>query len=204
MNNIKSAKKTLLLSIIMSSPGPLVVGLGLLAGQSSTQIADFVRRSIELLAIILSYIVFCITVKNDSVDEVKKKKYEKCANLFVSIAMILSGIIMTALALSAPADEKGNVIPGLVIALSGIGANCVFWIKYKRLGQKTNNKLLLTQSKLYRGKVLVDSSVVVALTIVLISHNQHIAHWFDVVGTICVSVYLAFTGTTSFIKEMRN
>ena len=70
----KSAKKTLLMSVIMSSPGPLVVGLGLLVGKSSTQIADFVRRSIELLAIILSFVVYCLTTKGDSVDELKKKR----------------------------------------------------------------------------------------------------------------------------------
>ena len=47
MANKKSGEKTLLWSVIMSSPGPLVVGLGLLSGRSSTQIADFVRRSAE-------------------------------------------------------------------------------------------------------------------------------------------------------------
>ena len=41
--NTKSGTKTLLLSVLMSAPGPLVVGLGLLAVRSSTQIADFVR-----------------------------------------------------------------------------------------------------------------------------------------------------------------
>ena len=44
MSNKKSGERTLLLSVLMSSPGPLVVGLGLLSGRSSTQIADFVRR----------------------------------------------------------------------------------------------------------------------------------------------------------------
>ena len=69
----KSGKKTLLLSVIMSSPGPLVVGLGLLIGQSSTQLADFIRRSIELLAIILSFVVYCITTKDDNVNTLKKE-----------------------------------------------------------------------------------------------------------------------------------
>ena len=44
MQGKKSGAKTLLWSVIMSSPGPLVVGLGLLAGSSSTQIADFVEK----------------------------------------------------------------------------------------------------------------------------------------------------------------
>ena len=50
MSDKKSGSRTFLMSVLMSSPGPLVVGLGLLAGRSSTQIADFVRRSSELLA----------------------------------------------------------------------------------------------------------------------------------------------------------
>ena len=43
----KSGLKTLIMSVIMSSPGPIVVGIGLVIGQSSTQIADFIRRSID-------------------------------------------------------------------------------------------------------------------------------------------------------------
>ena len=53
----KSEKKTLLMSVLMSAPGPLIIGFGLLLGKSSTQIADFVRRSAELLGIIMAYVV---------------------------------------------------------------------------------------------------------------------------------------------------
>ena len=63
MSEKKTGAKTLLWSIIMSSPGPLVVGLGLLAGRSSTQIADFVRRSAELLAIIMSFVIYTTVTK---------------------------------------------------------------------------------------------------------------------------------------------
>ena len=82
----KTGKKTMLMSVIMSSPGPIVVGIGLLVGKSSTQLADFIRRSIELLAIILAFIIFCITTKNDQVDYEKKEKLEKYSNNFVSIS----------------------------------------------------------------------------------------------------------------------
>ena len=199
----KSAKKTLLMSVIMSSPGPLVVGLGLLVGKSSTQIADFVRRSIELLAIILSFVVYCLTTKGDSVDELKKKSYERGTNIFVSCAMVLSGVIMSVLALTSQAEEKGNVIPGLAIALLGVLANSIFWVKYTRLGRETNNKILIVQSNLYRAKTFVDLSVVVALGVVLLSSNPDVAYYFDLVGTLCVSAYLAFTGVKSFIDEMK-
>ena len=64
MNNQKSGFRTLLMSVLMSSPGPLVVGLGLLAGRISTQIADFVRRSSKLLAIIMAFVVYNITTRD--------------------------------------------------------------------------------------------------------------------------------------------
>lgn len=203
MKNSKSGIKTMLLSVIMSAPGPLVVGLGLLVGQSSTQVADFVRRSIELLAIILAFVVYCITTKDNATDEIKKQKYEKGTNIFVSIAMVISGVIMTALVLTSQSEEKGNVIPGLCIALLGVIANSLFWQKYKKLGSETNNKILLIQSKLYRAKTFVDISVLIALGVVLFSKNPAVSYWFDLVGTVCVSVYLVFTGITSFITEIK-
>lgn len=203
MNNNSSGKKTLLWSVIMSSPGPLVVGLGLLIGQSSTQLADFIRRSIELLAIILSFVVFCITINNGSTDIKKKEKLERISNIFVSCAMIASGIIMTVLAITYTNTEKGNVLPGLLIAILGVVANSIFWFRYKNLGKKTNNSILKTQSQLYRAKTFVDISVTIALLIVLISSNPSVSYYFDLIGTICVSLYLVYTGITSLFKQYK-
>lgn len=203
MSNKKSGKSTLLMSVIMSSPGPLVVGLGLLVGQSSTQVADFVRRSIELLAIILSFVVYCITTKDDVINEFKKKKYEKITNIFVSIAMIVSGIIMFILAFNSTTEDKGNVIPGLAIAILGFVANSIFWFKYTKLSKETNNNILKIQSKLYRAKTFVDFSVMIALGVVLLSTNPTICYYFDLIGTIIVSIYLFLTGVKSLIDELK-
>ena len=146
----KNGKKTLLMSVIMSSPGPLVVGLGLIIGQSSTQIADFVRRSIELLAIILSFVVYCITTKDNVEDNDKKRKYEKGTNFFVNIAMVISGTIMCVLAITSTSKEKGNVIPGLAIAILGFVANTFFWIRYTKLTKETNNNISLELGKIIK------------------------------------------------------
>ena len=193
----------MLMSVIMSSPGPLIVGLGLLVGQSSTQLADFFRRSIELLAIILSFVVYTLTTREGGVDEMKKQKYERYTNIFVSCAMVVCGSIMTVLALTASSSEKGNVIPGLAIAILGVLANSIFWVKYKKLGTETNNKILMVQSGLYRAKTFVDASVVIALGVVLFSGDPIVSYYFDMIGTVCVSIYLVFTGVKSFIGEVK-
>lgn len=199
----KQAKKTMIMSILMSAPGPLILLINLFFGQSSTQIADFVRRAIELLAIILSFVVYLITTKDNMTDNIKKTKLEKASNIFVSIAMIVSGIIMIILAITSGNSDKGNVIPGFIIALLGFIANTIFFIRYTILGKKTNNSILATQGKLYRAKTFVDFSVTIALLTVLIWPNSKVSFYFDLIGTILVSVYLIVTGIISLIK-MKN
>ena len=203
MSNNKSGAKTLLWSIIMSSPGPLVVGLGLLAGRSSTQIADFVRRSAELLAIIMSFVVYRSVTKTDVPDELKKKRMERGSNIFVGSMMCLAGAIMTVLALAIKNEDKGNVIPGLAIAILGVIANSLFWIKYTRLNRAEPNAIMAVQSRLYRAKTLVDSSVTIALLSVLIAPNSAISYWLDLIGSIIVAVYLIWCGIQTIIEEIK-
>ena len=203
MNEKKSGAKTLLWSIIMSSPGPLVVGLGLLAGTSSTQIADFVRRSAELLAIIMSFVVYQAVTKVDSTDELKKKTLERRSNIFVGSMMCLAGAIMTVLALTINNEDKGNVIPGLAIAVLGVIANSIFWIKYTRLNNAEPNAIMAVQSRLYRAKTLVDSSVTIALLSVVIAPKSAVSYWLDLIGSVIVAVYLIWCGIQTVIEELK-
>ncbi|MBQ8407779.1 MAG: cation transporter [Clostridia bacterium] len=204
MKEKKSGAKTLLWSIIMSSPGPLVVGLGLIAGRSSTQIADFVRRSAELLAIIMSFAVYTATQKNGICDETKKQRLECRSNIFVGSMMCLAGAIMAVLALTVQSENKGNVIPGLVIAVLGVIANSIFWTKYTRLNKTEPNAILAVQARLYRAKTLVDVSVTVALASVLIAPQSAVSYWLDMIGSLIVAAYLLWCGIRTIYEEIRS
>ena len=203
MSEKKSGAKTLLWSVIMSSPGPLVVGLGLLAGRSSTQIADFVRRSAELLAIIMSFAVYTLLAKNGECDEIKKRSLEKRSNVFVGSMMCLAGAIMAVLALTINNDDKGNVIPGLAIAILGVVANSLFWIKYTRLNKTEPNAILAVQARLYRAKTFVDSSVTIALLSVLIAPHSAVSYWLDLIGSMIVALYLIWCGIKTISEELK-
>ena len=194
MNSKKSGSRTLLMSVLMSSPGPLVVGLGLLSGRSATQIADFFRRSSELLAIIMAYFVYKITTKDVACDEARKARLERYANLFVGAMMCLGGSIMLVLAFFSENTDKGNVIPGLTIAFLGVIANTIFWRKYTRLNRLEPNAILAVQARLYRAKSLVDSCVTMALLTVALAPQSPAAFWLDLIGSIIVAVYLIFCG----------
>lgn len=190
----KSGGRTLLWSVIMSAPGPLVVGIGLLMGKSATQIADFVRRSAELMAIIVSFVVYRVTTKDGFTDEAKRRHLERNTDFFVGAAMILGGVMMLLLALFSTADESGNVIPGLCIAVMGVIANSIFWRRYGRLGRESGNSILLVQSRLYRAKTWVDACVTAALLSVACFPEARFSFYLDKMGSAVVAIYLIYTG----------
>ena len=161
----KSGYKTLLLSVILSSPGPLVLGIGLTIGRSSTQISDFTRRTAELLAIIASFVVYIMTHK-EGMDDFRKRKIEKLSNTFVGIIMCISGMSMIVLALVSDGGSKGNVLPAFVIALFGAITNTLFWRKYTKLHSHNGNAILGVQARLYGAKSIVDVCVTLTLFVV--------------------------------------
>jgi len=203
MSNQKSGSRTLLWSVIMSSPGPLVVGLGLLAGRSSTQIADFVRRSSELLAIIMAFVTYKITTKNGQQDIIKKEKIEKMSNIFVGAMMCLGGSIMMVLSFVSENEDKGNVIPGLTIAILGVIANTIFWRKYTRLNKAEPNPILAVQARLYGAKSLVDSCVTIALLSVAIAPEALFSYYLDLVGSVIVALYLVMCGVKTIREKIK-
>lgn len=188
----KSGERTLLASVVLSSPGAIVVGIALFFGRSATQLADFIRRSAELVAIIVSWIIYSIVQKSD--DMIKKDKLERTANISVGVAMCLSGIAMTFIAIFSTDTEKGNVIPGLVIAILGVITNTWFWLRYGKLNKENPNAILAVQSKLYRAKSLVDTCVTIALAFVAIVPSSPATKFVDMGGSLIVAVYLVVNG----------
>ena len=201
--NTRSGSRTLLLSVLMSAPGPLVVGLGLLAGRSSTQIADFVRRSAELLAIIMSFAVYRITTKEGACDEEKRFRLERRSNIFVGAMMCLGGAFMVLLAFLSDNADKGNVIPGLSIAVMGVITNTAFWIRYTRLNRAQPNAILQVQSRLYRAKSLVDGCVTAALLSVVIAPGSPVSYWLDFAGSLIVALYLIYCGIRTVLEAAK-
>ncbi len=202
-SNKKSSRNTLLMSVVMSSPGPLIVGLGLMAGKSSTQLADFVRRTSELLGIIMAYVIYRITTKGGKEDPAKKAKLEKFSNIFVGAMMCLGGAIMLVLAFVSENEEKGNVIPGLAVAVMGVIANTAFFVKYTRLNKAEPNPIIAVQARLYRAKSLVDFCVTVALLSVAIAPDSPVSYYLDMAGSAIVALYLLWCGIRTVYEKIK-
>ena len=188
----KPGSRTLLWSVLMSSPGPLVVGLGLLVGRSATQIADFIRRSCELLAIIAAFVVYKMTAGDEN--GARKERLERISNAFVGAMMCLGGGFMLLLAFISEETDKGNVLPGLTIAVLGVIANTIFWRKYTALNKKEPNAILAVQARLYRAKSFVDGCVTAALLSVAIAPGTLVSAALDTAGSAVVALYLMGCG----------
>ncbi len=192
MTNKKPGSRTLLVSIICSSPGPITAGLSLLLSNSSTQLAEFVRRAAELTALIMSYVTYQRTAAITDADV--KKQRERTFNLFVGSMMCLAGMVMLVLSFLTGSRDKGNVLPGLLIALVGVGNNGFFWLKFRHMHRQTPNTIMAVQSRLYFAKWLVDTCVACVLLCLMLMPDSIVAFYLDAAGSAFVALYMVLSG----------
>ena len=191
-----SRQKTLLISLLLSAPGALVTGLAVLSSHSTTQLADFIRRTMEAVALFLSWWVFRRLHGNTVPDQAAQVHLERVAGFSVAAAMTGSGAVMLVIALSrlSSFEPGGNVLPGLAIAVLGVLTNGWFWRRYTHLLQERHDGVIAAQRQLYRAKTSVDLCVFVALAAVAIAPAHPATPYVDVLGSVAVAGYLFFSG----------
>ncbi len=200
-----SREKTLLTAMLFSLPAPLVTGLAVLSSQSTTQIADFIRRSVQLGALIISWWVFRRIQHNAALDKAGQTRLERAAGLSVAGALLCSGAVMLILAFARLRDFEpgGNVIPGLTIAVLGLLFNTGFWWRYAALTSEHYSAVIAAQQGLYRAKAYIDLCVVAALATVAIAPTHPATQYVDVLGSIIVAGYLLWSGQTQYRANLR-
>ncbi|MCC6566816.1 MAG: cation transporter [Chloroflexi bacterium] len=194
-----SREKTLLFALLLSLPGPLVTGIAVVSSQSSTQLADFIRRTVELGALFSSWWIFRHLQRNLDMQESRRVRLERAAGLAVASTMICSGVVMLLVALSRIAIFKpsGQVTLGLVIAILGLITNGAFWRRYAMLTREQFSPVIAAQQQLYRAKTSLDLCVVIALTAVAIAPLHPATRYIDVLGSLIVAGYLLWSGFRS-------
>ena len=197
----KSGYRTLLVSVLMSAYGPVILGLGLRVGHSSTQIADFTRRTAELLALIVAFVVYAVTNGRKDMQPDQKQTWERRGNLFTGLIMCVSGLSMLVLSLLSANENKGNVVPALVIAFLGVVANSIFWRRYTVLYHRQGNAILGVQARLYGAKSAVDICVTVALAAVLAFPGTGVSLWLDRIGSLLVALYMIRCGIKTIAEQ---
>ena len=189
------------MSVLMSAYGPVILGLGLRVGHSSTQIADFTRRTAELLALIVAFVVYAVTNGRKDMNTAQKHAWEKRGNLFTGFIMCVSGLSMLVLSLLSKNEDKGNVVPALVIAVLGVIANSIFWRRYTVLHHRQENTILGVQARLYGAKSAVDICVTVALAAVLAFPGTGVSFLLDRIGSVLVALYMIRCGIKTIMER---
>ncbi|KPL81654.1 cation transporter [Levilinea saccharolytica] len=191
-----SREKTLLTALLLSAPGPLFTGYAMLTSHSTTQLADFIRRGVELVALFLSWWVFRQLQRSAAQSEADRARLERTAGFSVAGAMICSGLVMLGVAVSRLSifEPGGKVIFGLVIAFLGLLANTWFWRRYTVLTREQYSAVIAAQMGLYRAKASVDLCVVAALAAVALAPSHPATRYVDILGSVMVAGYLLWSG----------
>ena len=188
-------QKTLLASLLLSLWAPLATGIAVIMSRSVTQIADFIRRTVELFVLLLSWLVFRYLTRDEGVPEETKKKWESIVNLSVAVALGISGLIMLFLAFFRLQSFRpgGNVSLGLTIAVLGLIVNLWFWQRYSVLGREASDPIINAQRQLYLAKVFVDLCVISALSAVAFMPAHAVTRHIDILGSVAVALYLLWS-----------
>lgn len=199
-----SRQKTLLTALLLSAPGPLVTGIALITSHSTTQLADFLRRGVELVAIFISWWVFRQLQRNAAMDEAHQARLERSAGLSTAGAMVCSGVVLLLVTLSRMSvfEPGGNVLMGLTIAVLGLMTNSWFWWRYAALTQEQFSAVIAAQVHLYRAKASVDLCVVAALAAVAIAPAHPATRYVDLLGSGIVALYLLWSGLRTARKYL--
>jgi divalent metal cation (Fe/Co/Zn/Cd) transporter len=178
----------------------LATGIAVLMSCSVTQIADFIRRTMELFVLLLSWLVFRYLTRGEGPAEETKKKWERVVNLSVAVALGVSGLIMIFLALFRFQSFRpgGNVYLGLVIAVLGFGVNLWFWKRYIVLGSVDHDPIIEAQRRLYLAKVFVDICVISALSSIALIPAHVLTRYIDTLGSLAVAVYLLWSASQTW------
>ncbi|MEW6244640.1 MAG: cation transporter [Bacillota bacterium] len=189
-------EKTLLAALLLSIWAPLATGVAVVLSRSITQLADFVRRSVELFALLISWWVFRYLERNKALDPRKRARLEKAAGFSVAGALCCSGATMLLLSLSRLFASRpgGNVYPGLAIALLGLMTNAWFWRRYQKLMREQYSSIIDAQRHLYCAKTFMDLCVIIALGAVAASPGHPATRYVDAAGSAVLSVYLLWSG----------
>lgn len=193
-------ERTLLTGLLLSAPGPAITLFAALSSGSATQLADFLRRTAELVASLVSLLVFR-RLSRVGDDGPRRQRLERLADRVVAGAMVCSGMALCVVGVVRLLSQGrgGQSVVGLVTAALGLVANVILWRRYAALAVKTQSPVLAAQQRLYRAKATVDLAVTAALAAGVIAPGHPATRYIDALGSLLVALYLLQSGL-SMIK----
>ncbi|MFN2323838.1 MAG: transporter, partial [Trueperaceae bacterium] len=149
-------ERTLALAVALSAWGPFATAIAVVLAQSTTQVADFVRRTVELVAMTLAWATARRLRRNPDVAPAVAARWTRSTAIAVALALAVSGVATAVgLVVGARWTPGGDVRLGLAIATLGLLVNGGFWMRYRALGRARVDPIVEGQLRLYGAKVVV-------------------------------------------------
>ena len=199
---VRRRQRTLLIAMLLSLFAPIVTGIAVLQTNSTTQLADFIRRSVELLALVVAYFVFRKVFGGSALPDESRRRLERVSGMTVSVALIISGVVLLVFAFVRLGSftPTGNVTLGLIIALLGVAFNGWFWRRYTLLNRERHDTVINSQRNLYQAKTMVDVAVIAALASVALWPSSRFSGYVDGMGSLLVAVYMIWRSVQNAVE----
>jgi len=200
-----SRERTLLAALLLSIWAPLATGIAVVTSRSTTQVADFIRRTAELGALSVSWYVFRrVYIQRAGGGPADKARMERAACLSVAVALVSSGAIILGVGLFRLRGfhASGNVYPGLAIAGLGLLVNLWFFRRYAVLTRESFSPVIAAQRQLYKAKSLADLCVITALSAVAWRPAHPVTTYVDLLGSVAVAAYLVWSGVRTATRPL--
>lgn len=202
----KEKERTLRAAWIVSSTAPLATGFAFYQSGSVTVLADFFRRTLELMVLFSNWFIYKKILRSEQgIKKVDPKKLEDYAARGVMAVMALSfGVIFfNAVGQLRDPQPLGEIWAGMTIGVLGLLVNGTFWRKNRSLAKRESSSLFYAQWKLYRAKALMDLTLVVILSASRLFEGHPAALYFDPLGSIGISFFLLYSSYTIWVKRIK-
>lgn len=199
--------KALKAAWILSLLAPLVTGIAFILGQTNILLADFFRRTAELLALFLAWFVFRKVAKGSNREyNYGYHKLEDLSSLFVGLIMIISFIIILYSSINRLINPSpsGWLLPGLIIASLGFIVNGWFWKRNYQLNKKEPTPVFEAQWRLYRVKTLIDFFVIITLILDMTLSSNLWSIYIDFFASLIIASILLVSGLYLMNNALKN
>lgn len=198
-------ERTLLLSCLLSGWAPFVTGYAALLGQSILLFGDFLRRTSELVGLILAWYTTRKINQCRITDSSQILKREQLSSLIVALIMLLSAIVVGFSSIHRFMDpqETSNIVLGLFVAISGTLVNGWFFLRYAKLNKLHSGPILKSQINLYRAKTILDIGVALILILTKTLPSPY-SQYIDPLGSLGLAILLLVSGIKTLIMSRQS
>ncbi len=206
--NIKKEKeRTLRAAWIISAGAPFATGFAFYQSGSAAVLADFFRRTLELMVLFANWLIYKKILRGEkNIEKIDAEKLEGYAARGVMVVMALSFLVIffNAVGQLREPEPIGKIWAGMTIGILGLFVNGMFWRKNRSLAKREKSSMFFAQWKLYRAKALMDFILVTILSSSKLLEGYPLALYIDPIGSIGISFFLLYSSYNIWLNQIKN